>query len=484
MLVKGLKNAENNAIVCLMVGRSIWGDRHTNATFWKDSNGKTFGIPHRRVTKRHHRAGYKNLVRSGGIVLFTLGVMIGLAIKPLIMICLLAVMGTVAAWWYGRKTVRLWQAHVENKTVITPMAKAMATIPQIGDGDMVASVTMVKGWMNVKKGELGRVGFPNTFHADEGERERVNKLIQARIPRDVEVKWHMQVPIYAKMMVSPPLPTVIPAQDKLADMKKCKKGEYVFGYDRAGKAYIMTHNGDMPMKGFSMGSSTGKSVTLRIIAAQLLHNDQRTRAMVIDTKQVSAACLKGIPGVYVYDDPDNMGAMWNAWKWLFEEMRARYVEKKAGKTDFEDFYLLLDEGNDFSVQIKNYYQQAIRPDLDKPSPANPTIWPQYIAPLLWQGREVRIFVLAWEQNFMDRFFGSMSLRSAFSTIGMAGFKPGAVRAIMQAPPDTPYQDGQGRVCVFEGRRETWVQVPYGDETWIRAYASEGRDQETWKRSPE
>lgn len=481
-IIKSIRHTEDNAFICLLIGRSMWGDHHCNATFWKDSNGKTFGIPRRRVTKRHHRAGWKNLVRSMGVILFMVGALIGLVIKPLVMAALLAVMAATGAWWYGRKGINTWRAHHENTAIITPMVKAMASIPQMADSDMAASVKMKPGWLEIERGELGRVFFPDAFHADDTETDRVNKLIEARIPKPVEVKWHKAAPVYARIVTAPPLPGMIAFQDKLADIQKCKRGEYVIGYDKGQKPYVLSHNGDYAMKAFSMNPATGKSTTLRMIAAQILHNDPRARLFVFDTKQVSLMSMQGVPGVYLYADPENMGAMWNAWAWLYGEMRQRYVEKKAGQKEFEDLYVFMEEANDFSVQIKNYYLRDIRPDLPKPSPANPTIWPEYIAPVLWQGREVRIFVVCVAQNLLDRYFGNMSLRPAFSTIGMAGFKPGAVRTIIQSPPATAYQDGQGRICVFEGRNETWVQAPYADETYLRAYASMGRG-ESWVRNP-
>lgn len=482
--VKLVREAEDNFIVCLLIGRSIWGDHHTNATFFKDSNGKTFGIPHRRVTKRHHRAGWKNLIRSTGIVLFVVGAVIGLGVRFWVTAALLLAMLGWTTYWYGRKGVRKSKRYWENKTVITPMAKALSTIPQMADDDMKASVTMRPKWMEIERGELGRVGFPDAFHANDMERDAVDRLIEARMPKPVEVKWHKAAPIYARIMTAPPLPSMISFQDRLAEIQKCKRGEYVIGYPKDDKPLILSHNGDYPMKAFSMGSSTGKSATLRIIAAQILRNDPRARLFVFDTKQVSLMSLEGINGVYIYSDPENMGQMWNEWAWLYQEMRTRYQEKRAGKTDFDDLYVFMEEENDFSVQIKNYYLREIRPDLPKPSPANPTIWAENIAPIMWQGREVRIFVVCVAQNLMDRYFGNMSLRPAFSTIGMAGFKPGAVRTIIQSPPETPYQDGQGRICIFEGRRETWIQAPYADEPWLRNYAMTGeREACTWERSP-
>lgn len=481
--VRFIREAEDNFVICLLIGRSIFGDHHTNATFFKDSNGKTFGVARRRVTKRHHRAGYKNLIRSLGILAFMVGAAIGLVVKMWVMAGLLAAMLAFVCWWEGRKGYRAWRMYRQNKTVVTPMAKALSSIPQMQDDDMKASVKMRDKWLQVERGELGRVFFPDAFHANDVEREAVNRLIEARMPKPVEVKWHRAVPIYARIMTAPPLPGKIPFQDRLAEIQKCKPGEWVAGFDKGDKAYVLSHNGDYAMKAFSMNPATGKSSTLRMAAAQLLHNDPRARLFVFDTKQVSLMCMEGIPGVYVYSDPEKMGSMWDAWEWIYTEMRQRYQEKKAGKTDFEDIYVFMEEENDFSVQIKNYYLKSIKQGLPKPAPANPTIWPERIAPVMWQGREVRIFIVCVAQNLMDRYFGQMSLRPAFSTIGMAGFKPQAVKTIIGSPAETAYQDGQGRICLFEGRRETWVQAPYADEPYLRSYATQGRETSKWDRTP-
>src|SRR5208283_3723394 len=203
-LFKLIQEAENFFVVCLLTGRSVWGDHHTNATFFKDPNGKTYGIARRRVTKRHHRAGGKNLVRSLGVVMFVLGSVIGLAVRFWITAGLLVAMLVGVCYWYGRKGWYAWKMYRQNKTVITPMAKALAAIPQMQDDDMKASVKMRDKWMNVTRGELGRVFFPDGFHADDMECDAASSLIERRIPKPVEVQWHKQVPIYAKIMTAPP----------------------------------------------------------------------------------------------------------------------------------------------------------------------------------------------------------------------------------------------------------------------------------------
>jgi hypothetical protein len=469
---KFIKHVDENILVSLLIGRSIFGDHHTNATFRRDSNGKTFGVPRRTVTRRHHRAGYKNLLMAmGWISAFPFWVA-AMVMQPLFIGALTLLV--IVTWMYYRVHGKIKRARQRRATkgVVVPLGKALSAIPDTGEADMEKAVTLVPGWQEVKRGKLGVITFPDTFHANESQRKVTEALVSSRVPKAIELAWQStKMPITATIMTAPPLPTRIDFMSKVADLKKCKRRTYVLGYDKDDKPYVLSHNGDWPMKGFSMNSGTGKSTMLRIIAAQILHNDPNAKIYVWDTKRVSLACYAGIPGVTLYNDPRNMGAMWKGWEDLKAEMDRRYMELEIDPTtEFDDIYGMLDEGNDFAVQIKAFWDKEKKP---KGGAARPDIWYD-IASVMWQGREVGIFILAVEQQFLDKYFGGMSLRPAFGTIGMAGFKPGLYKTIHGQPPTLPYQSGQGRICVVEGNEETWVQALYASPKDLCRYINETR----------
>jgi hypothetical protein len=308
----------------------------------------------------------------------------------------------------------------------------------MGEADMEKAVTLVPNWLDVKRGTLGEIVFPDTFHANEGERTHTENLVQSRIPKPVELLWRTnKMPIKATIVTAPPLPGRIDFLSKVGDLKKCVRGTYVAGYDKEDKAYVLSHMNDWPMKGYSMNTSTGKSTLLRCITAQLLHNEPNARVIAWDTKRVSLNCFFGIPGFTLYNDPRNMAAMWKGWEDLKAEMDRRYQLLDADPTlEFDPIYAFLEEGNDFAIKLKVFWKKVKKGELGSKD-ANPSLWFD-IAEVLFQGREVGIYVTAVEQLFLDKYFGGMSLRGSFGTIGMAGFKPQLFKTINGVSPSLPY----------------------------------------------
>lgn len=472
-----------NMVMRWMVGRHhahTHHERHTTATFWHASNGKIIGRPAGRVLKRHHRAGWVNLIRSiGWITAFAFAVygLISVRIPTII-----AIGGFVLALLIRKAivTIRAMRRSYENRLVVRPMARALAGIPGTSEQDMESNIELRPDYALIKRGEIGRVYFPDTFRAAPAEQEAVNDVLSRRLPMEIDVSWHapkgkeMQ---YARIVAAPPLPKLIRFEDHLDDIRKLKPLEYIIGYDRNSKGKILSHREDKPMKAFSMDSGTGKSTTLRSVIAQIKTVTPNAWIYVFDTKQVSLECFRGIPRVIIHSDPSQMGDMWNEWERLRGIVRDRYTAFKADPAVaefFDPIFIFLEEGNDFSVQIKAYWQNELRPTLDDPQMRklnNPPIWYD-IANILWQGREVSVFNISVLQNFMEKYFGGISLRPAFGTMGMAGYKPSQWRTIIGTTPVPVRQDGQGRICIVEGREETWIQGLYAEKEWFTKYTRE------------
>lgn len=471
---KYAREIDNSLIVNLLTGRSIFGDQHTNATFRRDSNGKTFGIPKRAVTKRHHRAGYKNLLLSLCYIVGFCFWIAAMVIQPLFVGALTALAILARVYWKVSRKIKAWRRRRATRAVVEPLGKALSSIPDMGEADMEKAVTLVPNWLDVKRGKLGEIVFPDTFHANDGERTHTENLVQSRIPKPIELIWRTnKMPIKATIVTAPPLPGRIDFLSKLADLKKCTRGTYVAGYDKDDKPYVLSHMGDWPMKGYSMNSGTGKSTLLRAEIAQLLHNEPNARVIAWDTKRVSLNCFSGIPGFTLYNNPRDIPAMWKGWEDLKAEMDRRYALLEEDPTlEFDPIYAFLEEGNDFAIQLKAYWRKTKKAEINSKD-ANPSLWFD-IAEVLFQGREVGIFVSAVEQLFLDKYFGGMSLRGCFGTIGMAGFKPQLFKTINGVVPSLPYQSGQGRICFIEGSNETWVQGLYGSPEVLTRYASETR----------
>ena len=462
-------------------------ERHTNATFWKASNGKVIGRPAGRVLKRHHRAGWVNLSRSAlwltGFAFVVYGAITArLFTTVAVGLFILTILGMKVV-----ASIKAARTAYDNRLVVRPLARAIAGIPGTSESDMESNIQLRPDYALIRRGEVGRIYFPDTFRALPMEQESVNDVVVRRMPMDVDVSWHpprkgeLQ---YARIVAAPPLPKLVRFEDCLDDILKLKPRDYIAGYDRNGKAKILSHNGDKPMKAFSMDSGTGKSTTLRSIIAQIKTTTPNAWIYVFDTKQVSLECFRGIPRVIIHSDPSAMGDMWKEWANLRQIVRDRYTAFKADPSiaeSFDPIFIILEEGNDFSVQIKAYWQNELRPTLTDPAMrklSNPPIWFD-IANILWQGREVNVFNISVLQNFMEKYFGGISLRPAFGTMGMAGYKPSQWRTIIGTTPVPVRQDGQGRICIVEGREETWIQSMFAEKEWFTEYVRKVTENVRW-----
>src|SRR5215469_1872210 len=394
MLADVLRSISRRGIFTVLLGvyfgRHHSGHHHTTATFWRDSDTTIQGNSSHHIVRRHHRAGWKNLCRS---LLYTLLVMLtgyGLIVQPIITIVLFTTSATclVALWLIS--TIRKARRWYVNKALISPLATGLAPILQLAPSDMEKAITMSPGWHEKKVGELGRILIPDTYIGEDDP--LIERYIERRFPVPVEVTWHQKHPITVIIKADQPFPSVIRFEDRIADIEACKPGEYIAGYDKKGEPVVLSHNGDMPMKGYCMNTGTGKTVRVLSTAAQVLHNDSTCELVGFDVKQVSLAPLKGIPGVTIYDNPFEMGEMWEGWYAIKADMDQRYALKKSGQqTQFPVKWIFLEEGNTFAILIKSYYMTERR---EKGEPANAPIWSEAIAPILYQGREVGIYVNA------------------------------------------------------------------------------------------
>jgi hypothetical protein len=366
--------------------------------------------------------------------------------------------------------------------MVNPLGVALSSMSAMDGVDMEDAITLDPDFLKIKKGIVGKIKFPNNFEATEDQKRAVGSLVKSRFPYAVEIKWKTAMDpdnkeeslVSCEIVIVPPLPKMVPFRDHIAEIENLKRRQYIIGYTRNDTPFILDHSGDRPMKAYSMNSGTGKTTMLGSVAAQLLGNDPDCELTAFDVKRISLEFLRGVPGVTVYSNPKNLDEMWEGWYSLRREMDRRYKLMQEGKqTEFPDHWVILEEGNTFATMINGYWKADLSKRMQEKG-NTPPLWYDTIAQILWQGREVNIFVIAVLQNFIERYFGNMSLRPSFGTIGMAGFKENQWRNIVQTTPIPVCQEGQGRMCIVDGPRQEWVQGLYGSQSELRDYAMKNR----------
>jgi hypothetical protein len=322
----------------------------------------------------------------------------------------------------------------------------------------------------------GQVRLPDRFAALEKQRDPVEEIIRAHTEGRVAFSW--KTTTNPRMLVWKPVTTGLPAQVLFRDYQPlvdaCKPGVFAVGLTENKTVYYADHNGDTPWHCTSAGSGTGKSTRFLVKAAQAAHNDPTSDIYCIDTKQISFVHLHGIPGIYVFDDPQgDMPGIWNVFYTLEGIMRDRYAAVREGRMTLDQFnnmWVFVDEGNDLSGHLKAYWNKRLKKSGDA---SQPVIWGEAIGPLLRLGRQAKIRGEFMLQDVTDRALGGESLKMAFSVFGMADWKKSQWDRIV-GPPAPPVIRGPGKIMMVRGTSQDWVQGFWDDPEYLRAYALENR----------
>jgi len=323
--------------------------------------------------------------------------------------------------------------------------------------------------------EQGTLELPDSFNAIERKRELIQEVISAHFKGKLAFTWRTtetpRVLVWTPV-ITHTLPSMVRMSDYLPQIEALPAREFGLGVVANRSMYVQSHAGDAPMWCDFMGSGCGKSTKFAVKAAQIAHRDPAADIYCIDTKQVSFDPLHGIPGIHIYDNPvTGMREIWEVFYELAGILESRYEAvrlKRARLSDFNDIWVLCDEGNHLGGKLKNYHTKVLGE-----TSASPAVWADAIAPLLQQGRQGSIFCEFMFQDLTDRAMGGQSLKFAFGGYIAAGFLPNQFTRTIGSPAEE-CQEGQGRMLVCVGKNRTWTQGFYEDEQWLYDYAIENR----------
>jgi hypothetical protein len=325
--------------------------------------------------------------------------------------------------------------------------------------------------------DRGALRLPDSFPALQRQRDTIEEIISAQNSAKLRFAWRTStVPRVAEWIpVITTMPTQVFFRDHLAALEKLPLSQFGVGLSMERTLFVADHGGDTPWHLRCAGSGTGKSTGFLVKAAQICHRYPDADLYCWDSKQVSFEDLHGIPGVYIYDDPVSaMPSMYQGFYDLANIMRERYTmvrRRQATYADFNDIWVLVDEGNDLASQFKTYYQKDVKKSSD---PAQPLVWAEAIAALVYQGRQVGIRGEWMFQNMTDRALGGVSLRDAFPVVGMAGYKKNQWSRIIGTSPVPDCKNGPGKICMVHGPDQQWVQGFWDEPQYLREYAMASR----------
>ena len=455
-----------------LMGRRTDGKRHTNASFWRKSNGIVTGHPVGRVGKRHHRAGIANLARTlGYLTAMCLSVYGFTKDRHLTYIGLSVGVGTMLAW-NGYKLVKRLRHWYTHRTYIGPLAEALGPTLELTGPETEELITMAPDYLTKKSGEIGRIEVPPRFVGNKLQLDTVDHLLSTRLPVGAEIEPRLKgrTP-YLLIKAAPSLPSKVHFRDYISEIEALPPRTYMPGITRTGNPYTATFAGEEPHHGMCFGTGRGKSTLLKLVIATMFHNDPFATGTVIDPKDISLDSMVGVPGLDFYNNSEDIPGMWGGIESVYKLMMSRKEELKADPTkEFSPHLLIMEEANSFAVMSSVYWRR----NKEKGDPATPPIWADAIAPIFWRGRQFAIYVVLVAQTVQERFLGNLNLRPSLGLLAMSGYKPSQWATYVGTSPVPRAQKGRGRVIYVDGENETWVQCLLGSDDELRDFAMKGR----------
>ena len=444
------------------------GYRHTNRSFWRDSDGTVRGQPPYTVKRKHHRAEYKNLLRTCGLVTGLVALAYGMTADLVVTVGAAAVGIAALVVWHAVRGYRKARTAWRNRTVIRPLSHALAVVPGTTAAEIEKGIYLEPNYLTIKRGEIGRVAFPDNFHAASAERETVEHLIQRRLPVNVDFTWHTtKRPQHITINAVPPMPGVIPLVKILPDLAALPKDKILLGVTGNDDHRTWDMASEEPMMFVSATSRRGKTTLAMFMMAQILN--QGGSVVAIDPKAIGLdEFCAGHPNAKVYADITDIESLWQGVKDFRGVLNQRIADFKEDRTlTFKRLTLFLDE-----VSVFNSISQA-HWDATKPSKSRavPPVWNDIMA-IVFQGAQFGVNCCIFGQRVDFRTLGG--LIDGFGTRLLAGYNKATYMRLVGELPVPKSQKPRGRFLLFGNgdAYPTWVQVPYGSIQEMRDYAFE------------
>lgn len=244
------------------------------------------------------------------------------------------------------------------------------------------------------------LALPATFGADNRLQAELSRLVQSKLNIELDGHWSMIGQPYVEWSRKPEPPSMVHPADIENQMAACEDGVAVLGLGTRGETIDMSLNVEAPHLGMSVDTGGGKSSTLRGILAQFLR--QGAEVVICDPGGGSLPEFEGVPGVTIVSEiPD----IWDIYDRVADEMERRYAERRKNPgAKFRRLILVLEEGNDFYLQSKLYWNEIKA----KGDPAEPPFYGKK-ARLMVKARKIGIHIFDVYQLMEARYVGGTTL---------------------------------------------------------------------------
>ncbi|MGJ5899311.1 helicase HerA domain-containing protein [Streptomyces niveiscabiei] len=463
-------------------GRDMDGIKRTDATFLRPAT-RVMPKVEGRVSRSSYRAGWQRLTFR---------------------ITFLSAAGSGGWWtWENQETARSWWEH-RDATLHTLQTGGIGAASAAAAGGLAYGLLtrerreLMREWVVPLHEALHRpLGYaeqtdprrylhvPTNFSDDDAEirvglpthlafsRDLVADLITQKLALEgVTFSWHPagRTPyVLVKKTRRPPSKAAFKDPTVRELVAGAPEAAPVIGIGTGGRTVSVDLDAESPHILVNASTGGGKSVTLRCIACQMLHNG--SRVFVLDYKRISHPWARGIPGVtYCADIADIHDALIE----LGMEGRRRVRAAEELGNDAVDaigprLLILLEEVNATMKQLARYWERTRESGDPKISPAIDAL-----NEVLYMGRQVRMHVLLVAQSATARALGGPEVREQFATRILARYSMNAWRMLapeVHPAPKSTKHPGRAQVVIGGTAHET--QVLFFTDAEARAWATAG-----------
>lgn len=389
----------------------------------------------------------------------------------------------LGAVWGSWRLWRAWERHEVARDYLRPLHAVLGPMLGLPLTTRPTEYLTVPKTYRTKEDTPAVIRLPSGFNPAPANKDQVSNAAMAylRINEDnTDVTFHMSANPTLELKMAPQPPNRVLWKDYTSVMAALPAGEIFVGLQARNAPYVRDFNaGEVVHGGFSVNTGGGKSNAAMTWIAQMLHNDWRTLVTFIDPKQSALpACLVGVPGYTLANDPDNVPEMWDA----IERFEAEVIRRRRARIDdptleFPLMYLFLDELSEFMDMSREFWEE-VREDPERygyegKMPKRPPII-RSIARILRMAREYGGRVLVFTQRLDNAATGGIGLRDLFGWRGLAGFRKNQWMMLIGTMPVPKSIRRVGRWIYSDGDKEVWVQNVYGTPEELRDWAAVNR----------
>lgn len=445
------------------------GEPRTDAAAFRRATKITH--PSGRAGRWHHHSHMRRSAVRLGSLAGVAGEVAGMLTHPLVTEFGTGAVALGSAAEASRRGSKAWKRRQHYKEWVRPLHKALAgsqaLIPLgITPGmrpDSYLSVPL--DYATNEESEI-RIDMPEGFAGGVMKYE-VERIVREKlgIP-DIVARWKVagHEP-YVSISIAPLPPKKVKWADVLTLLESAPESAPIIGLGSRGKVVSVDLDAEAPHVLVSASTGGGKSVMVRTIVAQLMHNG--AHVIFLDLKRHSHRWARGLENVTYCRTPEEIH---DALIWAAAEGERRNVLVDEGgdeaTKDLPRIVIVAEEMNATISRLKKYWDATREKSDRKQSPAV-----EALQEVLFMGRAVKENVVAVAQMMTANALGGPEARENFAIRILARYTRNSWMMLVpeiQPIPRSSRHAGRVQVCIAGEATETQVLFPSEDDA--RAWA--------------